>query len=56
MKKLKVNQTKLLLETENAYYKDQLNFDVLSPELQEREEIRYHLRQMHRLIYLIWQK
>ena len=47
------NQQNFTLE---AYHKDQEAFDKLSPRERELEEHLYHLRQIHRLLWMIFEK
>ncbi len=47
------NQQNFTLE---AYHKDQEAFDKLNPRERELEEHLYHLRQSHRLLWMIFEK
>lgn len=47
------NQQNFTLE---AYHKDQEAFDKLSPRERELEEHLYHLKQIHRLLWMIFEK
>lgn len=42
--------------TFEAYHKDQEAFDKLNPRERELEEHLYHLRQIHRLLWMIFEK
>lgn len=47
------NQWHFTLE---AYHNDQEAFDKLSPRERELEEHLYHLKQIHRLLWMIFEK
>ena len=46
------NQQNFTLE---AYHKDQEAFDKLNPRERELEEHLYHLKQIHRLLWMIFE-